>query len=387
MHLPIRDNLIGLEPYEDDVAPECVRLGFNEVGESVPEKVVKEMQNALITTLPGLNRYPDHSMAKLREVAVRFLNDRFGTDLTIDNLFFANGATELILQIFNTFGGPSFNQEQRTIFSFQPGYIAYLDDARDSKSNLYRVRLDSNFQIDPDLTIAEIQKHRPALVLFTNPENPTGTLTPLSTFRKIIDQTQEVIVAGTDRVTHPLYISDEAYIEFAENTNASAIHLLQHYPNLLVLRTLSKSFGLAGLRVGYIVGSPKVIYPVTIVRQPYSFSNVTQALATVAFRNSEILMKPIKKIIARRRELLSWLEGKQYQGYSLKVVPSQTNFCLVGFDPQIPNYLDLPNQVVDFLIDKDVLVRKVAVPGYFRVSIGTETELSRFKHVFNEFLE
>jgi histidinol-phosphate aminotransferase len=271
--------------------------------------------------------------------------------------------------------------------SFQPGYVAYLDDARDSKSNLFRVPLNNSFEIDPALTIAKIEELRPTLVLFTNPENPTGTLTSLSVIETIVNQTQNVVVAGSNRETHPVYLVDEAYIDFADSPAVSAINLLDQYSNVFVLRTLSKSFGLAGLRAGYVIAAPELIYPISVVRQPYSFSNITQALARVAFENSSILMQPIEHIKKSRNALRTWLTQQKYQGYSLKIPASQTNFLLIGFDPQSSDYLDLPTRAVDFLITRGVMVRKVAVPGYFRISIGTDSELAEFKSAFAEFLD
>jgi histidinol-phosphate aminotransferase len=202
-----------------------------------------------------------------------------------------------------------------------------------------------------------------------------------------MDIASEVEVAGTKLPANPLFLLDEAYIDFADSKADSAINLLDTYSNLIVVRTFSKSFGLAGLRVGYGIASPEVIRALELVRATYNLSGLTQALATVAFQNADELLKNVDKIKSTRDHLYDWLTAQKYQGQPLRVTPSQTNFIQIAFSDALPNYMELRQKALDFFQAQGIIVRGVGAPGFFRVSIGSDAEIDAFKNCFSKFLD
>jgi histidinol-phosphate aminotransferase len=202
-----------------------------------------------------------------------------------------------------------------------------------------------------------------------------------------MDIASEVEVAGTKLPVNPLFLLDEAYIDFADSKADSAINLLDTYSNLIVVRTFSKSFGLAGLRVGYGIASPEAIRALELVRATYNLSGLTQALATVAFQNADELLKNVDKIKSTRDHLYDWLVAQKYQGQPLRVTPSQTNFIQIAFSDALPNYMELRQKALDFFQAQGIIVRGVGAPGFFRVSIGSDVEINAFKNCFSKFLD
>jgi histidinol-phosphate aminotransferase len=221
---------------------------------------------------------------------------------------------------------------------------------------------EADFGIDPDRAAGAIRKFRPDLVFVTSPNNPTGTCLPLAVIERIC-------------VTAPgMVVVDEAYAEFARDPAATALALLPQYPRLVVVRTMSKAFALAGARVGYLAGSSGVIDALQLVRLPYHLSSLTQAAARAALARSAELLAAVSAIRAGRDELTAWLRAR-----GLSVTDSDANFVLFG------TFADR-RAVWQGLVDRGVLIREVGPPGWLRVTIGTPREMEAFRAALDAVL-
>ena len=164
-----------------------------------------------------------------------------------------------------------------------------------------------------------------------------------------------------------MVVVDEAYIEFRRSGTSTALELLGKFPNLLVTRTMSKAFGLAGVRLGYAIASEQLIDALRIVRLPYHLSTVTQVVAKTALKHWGVLQAEVSILRTERDELSSWLIE---QGFT--VAQSDANFLLFG------KFADRA-VVWQSLLDQGVLIRQTGPQGWLRVTIGTPQENDRFR--------
>ena len=182
-----------------------------------------------------------------------------------------------------------------------------------------------------------------------------------------LDSLEKIALAA--REVQALLIVDEAYAEFS--SHPSAVTLIQSHPNLIVSRTMSKAFAFAGARLGYLIADTSVIDAMLLIRLPYHLSDLTQAAASAALANQKSLLADVVKISESRERLISHIRD-----LGLEVVPSDANFILfTGFKVSSP---DLWRS----LVDKGVLIRDVGIPGYLRITVGTDVE----NHAFIEAL-
>lgn len=343
--LPLRDDLVGVQPYGAPTDDVPIRLNVNENPYPPPPAVVTAIAEAAAAAAAAVNRYPDRESRALREA----LADYVGNGVTADNIWPANGSNEVMHQLLGAFGGPG-----RTCVSFAPTYSMYPVYARDTNTSYLTVPRHPDHSVDLEAARRLIAEVTPSVVVVASPNNPTGGVLTRDDVRALY------------RLTAPgVLVVDEAYVEFA-GPDSSAVPLLASMPNLVVLRTLSKAWGLAGLRLGYAVASPTVVEALRLVRLPYHLSSIAQAAATAALAHRDELLAPVGEVIAEREALAEWLTRQ-----GIPFAPSRANFILVG---------PLPDSRGTFeaLRARGVLVRESAGPGHLRVSIGTPEE--------NEFL-
>jgi histidinol-phosphate aminotransferase len=212
----------------------------------------------------------------------------------------------------------------------------------------------SDFSLDPAQAVAQIRRHEPDLVFLTSPNNPTGSATPLEVMEAVCAAAPGMVVV------------DEAYAEFARDQAATGLALLPRFPRLVVVRTMSKAFALAGARVGYLAADPAVVNALLLVRLPYHLSAVTQAVALAALRHSDELLRSVAAIRAERDQLVGNLRA-----LGLTAPASDANFVLFG------RFADR-RAVWQALLDGGVLIREVGPPEWLRVSIGTPAEMATF---------
>ncbi|MDG4832123.1 histidinol-phosphate transaminase [Solwaraspora sp. WMMD1047] len=348
--LPIRDDLRGLRPYGAPQLDVAVRLNTNENSYPVPEPVVDAIGKAVAAELRDLNRYPDRDAVALRAD----LADYLGHGLTTANLWAANGSNEVQQQLLQAFGGPG-----RVALGFTPAYSMHPLLALGTGTGWVAGRRDAEFGLTADDAVAQVREHRPDLVFLCSPNNPTGTaLDPA-----VVDA---VLAAAPGMV-----IVDEAYAEFARPGTPTALALLPGHPRLVVTRTMSKAFGFAGGRLGYLAAHPAVVDAVQLVRLPYHLSALTQAAARAALAHRDVLLGTVAAIKQQRDRIVAELTGR-----GITVAASDANFVLfsvAGFAPGGDQ-----RAVWQALLAHGVLVRDVGLPGWLRVTAGTPAETDAF---------
>lgn len=350
--LPLRADLVGAVPYGAPVDPVPVRLNVNENPYAPDPAVVAAMTAAVADALGTANRYPDREALALRTALAQYV----GGAVTAANVWPANGSNEVMHQILGAFGGPA-----RTVLSFAPTYSMYPVYARDTMTRYVTATRRPDHSID--LGSGVVAEHRPSVVLVASPNNPTGGLLPVADLRTLHDQVRPFGVL----------VVDEAYVEFA-GAGASAAGLVGELDRLVVVRTLSKALGMAGLRLGYAVTSPAIVDALRVVRLPYHLSGTTQAAAEVAVRHAATLLAPVAEVVAERQRLSAWLAEQ-----GVPVAPSEANFVFVGPLPDA-------HQVFTDLLAAGVLVRETSVPGCLRVSVGTPEENEAFRAALTRVL-
>ncbi|MFC6450026.1 histidinol-phosphate transaminase [Cellulomonas gelida] len=358
--LPVRPELAGLEPYGAPQIDVPVALNVNENPYAPSEQVVADVAAAVADAARGLNRYPDRDFEALRADLAAYLLAESGVGLGAEQLWAANGSNEVMLHLLQAFGGPG-----RTALSFAPTYSMYPEYARDTSTAWVAGRREEDFSLDPDVARATIAEHAPSVVLLASPNNPTGTALPTATILAVLDAAAQV-PGGC------VVVVDEAYGEFRRRGTPSALELLADHPHLAVSRTMSKAFGLAGARVGYLAASRELVDTLRVVRLPYHLSAVTQAVARAALAHSAELMAQVGALRDERDALVVWLRAR-----GLQVADSDANFVLFGL-------FEDRHAVWQGLLDRGVLIREVGPPGWLRVSVGTPRETEAFKDALVE---
>ena len=180
-----------------------------------------------------------------------------------DQLWGANGSNEIMLQLFQAFGGPG-----RIALGCDPTYSMYPEYARDTFTTWKLAHRNADFTLDVDATIKAIEEVKPAMIVLTSPNNPTGTPLKPEDLKRVLEAARTAEVAGAAEGVHPVVVVDEAYIEFRDPGTPTALELIGEYENLAVSRTMSKAFAFAGARVGYLAANKGIIDCVRIVRMP-----------------------------------------------------------------------------------------------------------------------
>ncbi len=344
--LPLRDELRGQQPYGAPQLDIAVALNVNENPYPPSAQVCEQMGRAVARSAATMNRYPDREARELRGALARYL----GFGLGADNVWAANGSNEVMTHLLQAFGGPG-----RRLLTFSPTYSMYPEYARNTLTEYVTVPREAGYRVSADLVVEAAREHRADVVLLTTPNNPTGTTIPVSVIDEVCSRLDCLVVV------------DEAYQEFTEVPEDSALALLPRHAKLVVSRTMSKAFAYAGGRLGYLAAAPAVVDACRIVRLPYHLSAASQTIALVALANADEMLHRVAELREQCQQLQDWLRGRGYE-----VVPSQANFCLFG------RFADR-HAVWQALLNQGVLVRETGPEGYLRVSAGTPKEMKAFR--------
>ncbi len=354
---PLRQELRGLRPYGAPQFPlgsVPVQLNVNENPYPPSAAVVADIATAVAEAATLLNRYPDREFTDLRVALAAYLEN----GVTPEQVWAANGSNEVMLQLLQAFGGPG-----RVALSFAPTYSMYPEYARDTVTEWVVGRRETDFSLDLDHARAQVEEHQPHVVLLASPNNPTGTALP-----------PEAVSLLCAAAGDGLVVVDEAYGEFRRAGTPSALELLPQHRNLVVTRTMSKAFALAGARLGYLAAAPEICDAIRVVRLPYHLSAVTQAVALAALRHAPELLGKVDDLRAERDATVAWLRAR-----GLRVADSDANFALFG------TFGDR-HAVWQALLDRGVLVREVGPDGWLRVSIGMPAEMQTFRQALTDVL-
>jgi histidinol-phosphate aminotransferase len=346
--LPLRDDLRGQHPYGAPQLDVPILLNVNENTHGVPEDARKAILEAVDAALTGLNRYPDREFTSLRRALAVYL----GHELTEDNIWAANGSNEVLQQILQAFGGPG-----RSVLSFPPTYSMYPLLANGTGTRYIAGERAEDYDLSAASAAEQVRRHAPNIVILCSPNNPTGTALNA-------DVVEAVYAAG--EASQAIVIVDEAYAEFAHTGTPSALSLLPGRERLIVSRTMSKAFALAGARLGYLAAAPEIADALRLVRLPYHLSAITQAAALAALQNFTSLLANVEAIKVQRDRIVTELRGM-----GLQPAPSDSNFVFFGG-------LQDPHRIWQGLLEAGVLIRDVGIPGHLRVTAGTEPETTAF---------
>ncbi len=339
-----RDSLKKLKPYDPHEVPYKIKLNANENPYGLPEEIVEK----ILTKAKNLeySRYPNANSVKLSETVSSFWG------LNRDNIVIGNGSDELIDYLIK-----AFSEKGRRVITTAPSFAMYKIYSIINGSIFVQIPLSqSNFSLNEDKILEEAKKERSSIVFIAYPNAPTGNYFAKDKIIKIIEESDCLVVV------------DEAYYEFGEKT---FVPLISHYDNLVILRTFSKAYSLASLRVGYLLSNPEIINEIRKVKSPFNVNTFSQLAAQVVFKNKEILKNGIKKIIEERKKLINRINELS----PFKAHPSRTNFVLVEVGSKENSDL-----VYNNLLKQGILVQTVSDPAFsssryfLRITVGNEEE-------------
>ncbi|MDQ3964788.1 MAG: histidinol-phosphate transaminase [Actinomycetota bacterium] len=350
--LSVRADLRGMDPYVSPQRPARYRMNTNEAPYPPPEVLVKEV--AAEIEAMSLNRYPDRDATKLYDAISKHVG------WPSEGLWVANGSNEVFMHLFLAFGGPG-----RKSMTFEPTYSLHTLIPRISGTETFQATRGDDFEIDLDDAVAAIEKQRPDIVIVCSPNNPTGDCEPRSTIEALLDVASGIVIV------------DEAYGEFDMHDH-SAFSLMAENPKLVITRTFSKAWRLAGVRIGYMLADPALVADLARVRLPYHLSAITQVVGEAAIRHADETLRLVKTICDQRDRITFEL-----QSLGVKTYLSSANFVLFEVDD--------PDTVWQGLLDRDVLVRTYAgvdkLDRCLRVTAGLPEETDAFVTAIKEVLE
>jgi len=350
----LRPDLRGRTAYGAPQLDVPVPLNTNENSYAVPREVVDAIVSSVAEVASGLNRYPDREFVRLRQDLAAYLTRTTGVGVTAEQVWAGNGSNEVLLHLLQAFGGPD-----RVALGFTPAYSMHPIITRtvgtrwvDGFRGIEGV---GAFDLDVASAVAQVGKHQPDLVFLCSPNNPTGTAMGLDVVEAIYDAAPRAIV-----------VVDEAYAEFAREGTPSALTLLKGRGRLVVTRTMSKAFALAGGRLGYLAATGELTQALRLVRLPYHLSTTTQAVACAALQHADALLATVELLKIQRDRIVADLAQM-----GLDPVPSDANFVLFGA-------LTDEKKTWQALLDQGVLVRDVGLAHHLRVTAGTPAETESF---------
>jgi histidinol-phosphate aminotransferase len=338
--------------YDSPQLDVAARLNTNESPYPLPEAFSKDLAEA-VASLP-LHRYPDDQMVRLRE--------EFATHVghVPEGTWVANGSNEILTQLLQAYGGAG-----RRVAVFEPTYMLHSRLAWLTQTELVSLRLEEDFSLSPNSVAAAIAA-APDVIFVCSPNNPTGNAQAVDQVRSLAEQTA--------KKSGGLVIVDEAYVEFGGQT---CLPLIAEHHNVVVTRTMSKAFALAGARIGYALADPEVVDDLRRVRLPYNVSSLTQAAGIAALHHSKEAGAILDAIRDERDRILAALRAMP----GIVVYPSDANFVL--FVAPMP-----ASDVRQRLLDRGVLIRDLSavVPNALRVTAGTTHEVDLFLKNLEEVL-
>lgn len=303
-----------------------------------------------------VNRYPHPQAPALKEQLRKAMQIPASAKILL-----GNGSDELIQMIAMTLGGPG-----RVVLSVEPGFVMYKIIACFTGMNYVGVPLQpETFELDSKAILTAIEQYQPAVIFLAFPNNPTGNLFSIDTLLQII------------RTAPGMVVIDEAYAPF---TKASFIPRLGVYPNLLVMRTLSK-MGLAGLRLGLLIGSSEWIEQIDKTRLPYNINTLTQVTAELVLKNRSVLDRQTEAIKLERARLHKALSAIS----NIKAYPSEANFILFRL-PQGQGVRVYETLRTKGLLLKNLHTAHAYLQDCLRLTVGTPAENNTFLDVLDGLL-
>lgn len=336
----LREDLRDLKPYQPHDYPGAIKLDANENPYPFPREALGEICN-LISEV-DIPRYPDPVAMALRKDIAQYAG------VQPEQVMVGNGSDELIFNLAMAFGGGG------KVVIASPTFSMYRIHSRIAGAEPVEIPRDNDFNINSGVMIMSARGIGAKMVVLCSPNNPTGNATGLETIKEILEDTNGIVVV------------DQAYLEFG---GEDCVPLLAKYPNLVILRTFSKAFALAGLRVGYLLASPEIVNELMRIKQPYNLNSFSQTAARVALKHLPLFKEQWKMITADRDKLAGALSAMP----GIKVYPSDANYIMFSTEMDA-------GRVHTKLLEQNVLIRNLGgdLPGFLRVNVGTPGENEAF---------
>jgi histidinol-phosphate aminotransferase len=336
----LRKNILGMKPYSSardeykDLQADMVFLDANE--------------NPYDTLL---NRYPDPQQTRLKEcIAAQ-------KEVSTEQVLLGNGSDEVLDLIFRAFCEPN----QDSILTLPPTYGMYDVLANLNAVENIQVPLSPDFQLEVDSILAAIES-RTKLLFICSPNNPSGNAVDRKAIERLLNEFKGVVVI------------DEAYIDFTNEVSWTAY--LNMYPNLIVIQTLSKAYGLAGIRLGICYASNAIIAVLNKIKPPYNINTLTQDAAIKALKNKEVVDAQVETLLNERNSLINAFKSVSF---IKKIYPSEANFILIKVDDANKRY--------DELIKNGIVVRnrssQLHCENCLRITVGTPSENAQLLTLLN----
>jgi len=336
----LRKNILGMKPYSSardeykDLQADMVFLDANE--------------NPFDTLL---NRYPDPQQTRLKEIIATL------KEVSTEQLLLGNGSDEVLDLIFRAFCEPN----QDSILTLPPTYGMYDVLANLNAVENIQVPLSPDFQLEVDSILAAIES-RTKLLFICSPNNPSGNAVDRKAIERLLNEFKGVVVI------------DEAYIDFTNEMSLTAY--LNMYPNLIVIQTLSKAYGLAGIRLGICYASNAIIAVLNKIKPPYNINTLTQDAAIKALENKDVVDVQVETLLNERNHLINAFKSVSF---IKKIYPSEANFILIKVDDANKRY--------DELIKNSVVVRnrssQLHCENCLRITVGTPSENAQLLTLLN----
>lgn len=332
-----------LQPYVVNPVVCSVKLDANEGNKDLFKDLIKDIGDDFY-----LNLYPDDNYTQLKEAIVNYIGCK------IENISVGNGSSELLDLCVKT-----FVDTNELILSLDPTFSMYSIYAKIVNSRYIGAGEGNDFTINVDDVIKSIEENDPKLTIICNPNNPTGTTIKRDDVLRIVKSTDNVVIV------------DEAYMEFS---NESVVDEIENYDNLIVVKTMSKAFSMAGIRTGYLIANEELVKTIEKVRPPYNLNSISALLATKALKQKDKMLSYVENLKVEREKIYEKLIDMGVKAYK-----SGANF--VFFSSPIDN-------LAEKLIENDVLIRKFGgkLDNYYRVTVGSPKENEAFLNAMKKIV-
>lgn len=340
----------SLEPYEPISGSYNIRLDANESCYKLPEELKSEIQKAVESI--QFNRYPDPTASELVESFSEYYK------LSPKMVTAGNGSDELISLIIYT-----MIEDNGTVLVVSPDFSMYGFYAATGGHRVVTANKNDDLTFNVDEVIKKSNEENAALIIFSNPCNPTGSGASKEDMRKLITSVNAMVVL------------DEAYMDFWDQ---SLLDEVEQYDNLIILKTASKAVGCAALRLGFAVANETITKALRSVKAPYNVNAISQAVGTIIYKNREILEKSRKSLILLINSLYNGIVAlKEKYNAPITVYPTCTNFVYIK--------TDLACEITEYLAANSIAIR-LFKDGHIRISTGTEDENKILLEVLEKFL-
>ena len=332
-----------LQPYVVNPVVCSVKLDANEGNKDLFKDLIKDIGDDFY-----LNLYPDDNYTELKEAIVNYIGCK------IENISVGNGSSELLDLCVKT-----FVDTNELILSLDPTFSMYSIYAKIVNSRYIGAGEGNDFTINVDDVIKSIKENNPKLTIICNPNNPTGTTIKRDDVLRIVKSTENVVIV------------DEAYMEFS---NESVVDEIENYDNLIVVKTMSKAFSMAGIRTGYLIANEELVKTIEKVRPPYNLNSISALLATKALKQKDKMLSYVENLKVEREKIYEKLLDMGVKAYK-----SGANF--VFFSSKVDN-------LAEKLVDNDVLIRKFGgkLDNYYRVTVGSPKENEAFLNAMKKIV-